>query len=148
MDKTYQVHVVIDPNYGDAIRDLPIGEPAWIVDSPDNHPVIVSIMHECTSSDYLTGISSFKYDTQTQPEDRLIGILSTVDVHHGEYSHDPPYSILNIIGVEWSQKIQKELSKFGFTDHEATPNGFITKRVLDDAIEFHGRFGPVEPYKS
>ncbi len=81
--------------------------------------------------DHLTGITSFKYNSETAPDDWLIGILSPVDLHHGEYSHDPPYSILNVIGVEWSEKIQEELSRFGFDKHEETRRGFVARRKLD-----------------
>jgi hypothetical protein len=134
VNKAYRVHIVVDALYGDAIRDLPVGEPAWVVDSPDNHPVIVSICRECTALDHLTGITSFKYNAEATPEDWLVDILSAVDLHHGEYSHNPPYSILNIIGVVWSEKIQEELHKFGFYDHDTTPMGFVARRELDDTM--------------
>ncbi|MHC4328184.1 MAG: hypothetical protein ACYSWW_08710 [Planctomycetota bacterium] len=126
VSKAYRLHVVVDAHYGERIRDLPAGEPAWVVDSPTNHPVIVSIWKNRPELNQLTGITSFKLDTDADPADWLVGELSTVDLHHGEYSHNPPYLVLNVIGVEWSEKIQKELSRFGFDDHQDTPQGFVT----------------------
>lgn len=131
MSEAYRVHVVVDPHYGERIRDLPAAEPTWIVDSPDNHPVFASMWKDRPEVDHLTGITSFKYNSETAPDDWLIGILSPVDLHHGEYSHDPPHTVLNVIGVEWSEKIQEELSRFGFDDHEETRQGFVTRRKLD-----------------
>jgi hypothetical protein len=147
-DAPCRVYVVVDPHYGERIRNLPFGEPAWIVDSADNHPVIQAIWEErgpldksagTTSFKYdpdaqpdgLTGITSFKYNPNARPDNWLISILSVIDEHH--YYHDPPYSVLNIVGTSWSEAIQEELDRFGFFAHEATTEGFVTKRDLADA---------------
>ena len=132
-DVPYRVHLVVDPHYGERIRDLPIGEPAWVVDSPDNHPVIHALWQERRTLNESTGITSFKYNPDATPDSWLISILSVVDLHHGEYSHDPPYSILDVIGVSCSEAIQEELDRFGFLEHAATTEGFIAKRDLGDA---------------
>jgi len=126
----YRVHVVVDPHYGERIRRLPLGEPAWVLDSTENYPVILAIWKERTLNQF-SGITSFKFDAGAQPDDWLIAELWTIDIHHGEYSHDPPYSVLNVVGVEWSEKIQDELSKFGFFQHETTPEGFVARRDLN-----------------
>jgi hypothetical protein len=87
-DAPYRVHVVVDPHYGERIRNLPIGEPAWIVDSPDNHPVIQALWQERRSLDESRGVTSFKYDPDATPESWLISILRrstniiTTTTHH------------------------------------------------------------------
>lgn len=81
--------------------------------------------------DGFTGITSFKFNPHGTPEDWLVSHLSIIDLHHGELSHDPPYSILNVIGVEWSYRIQEELGQFGFDRHETTAEGFVATRELD-----------------
>jgi hypothetical protein len=135
VSKAYRVHIVVDPFYGAHILDLPVGEPAWVVDSPENHPVISRIWKERPVLGQLSGITSFKFDAKTKPDDRLINILWSADLHHGEYSHDPPYSILNVIGVDWSEKIQEELDRFGFNSHEITLEGFVARRNLKGFLE-------------
>lgn len=132
MSKAYRVHVVVDPHYGDLILDLPVDEPAWIVDSPNNRYFIEKAVEVHRDIEHWAGITSFKFVDREKPDDRFISILWSVDLHHGKYSHDPPYSILNVIGVEWSEKIQKELNEFGFNSHEATPQGFVAIRELDE----------------
>ena len=127
-EKPYGVHVVVDPSYAERIRALPIDEPAWIVDSVDNHPVIRSLWHEQEGLESLGGITSFTFDPAAGPEDRLIAELAVIDLHHGEFSHDPPYSILNVIGVQWSERIRRELGGLGFDRWEATPQGFTCTR--------------------
>lgn len=127
-DKPYRVHVVVNPHYGESIPGLPVEEPAWVVDSQDNHPVIQALWDERKRTDHLTGITSFKFDGEASPEDWLVSILASIDLHHGKFSHDPPYSILNVIGVKCSDRIQKELNEFGFNQYKPTPEGFIATR--------------------
>jgi hypothetical protein len=120
--------------YGDRIRGLPADEPAWIVDTPDNHAVIQSIWREREGQNVLEGIASFPFDASAGHEDWLIAELGVIDLHHGEFSHNPPYSILNVIGVQWSERIQRELNSLGFDKYEATSEGFTCMRdtaVLD-----------------
>jgi hypothetical protein len=131
-EDSYRVHVVVDLEYGERLRDLPASEPAWVVDSKDNHPVIEALWREPKATDESGGITSFKYNADDKPEDWLIAVLSAVDLHHGEYSHDPPYSVLNVIGVEWSSRIQDELERFGFGRHETTVEGFVVVRLRGD----------------
>jgi hypothetical protein len=126
----YRVHVVVDPHYGERIRSLPRGEPAWIVDSPDNHPIIQTMWQERRNLKEPNGITSFRFDPDAQPEDWFVCELGVIDLHQGEDSHDPSYSVLNVIGTAWSERIQEQLDKYGFFEHEASPQGFITRRDL------------------
>ncbi len=119
-DKPYRVYVVVDPNYGESIRNLPIDEPAWIVDSQDNKLVIQNLWDEHRATKGHVDITSFKFDGDATPEDWLVSELSVIDLHYGEFSHDPLYSVLNVIGIKWSDRIQKELNKLGFNLHKLT----------------------------
>ena len=127
-DKSYCVHIVVDSNYGERIRELPLGEPVWIIESDINRPVILLLRQEQPGQCHLDGITSFCESTLISPEDNLIGLLETIDLHHGEYSHDPPYSMLHVIGVKWSKRIERELEEYGFTLHAHTAEGFVAKR--------------------
>jgi len=101
-----------------------------VVDSQDNQPVIRALWDERKTTDYFVCITSFKFDSETTPEDWLISELATIDLHHGEFSHDPPYSILNVIGVKCSDRIQMELDELGFNQYKPTPEGFIAIREV------------------
>ncbi len=126
--KPYRIHIIMDPAYGERIRSLPPDEPAWIVDSGINRPVIRSLWQERRGMYSIEGVTSFSFDPDAQPEDWLITELPVIDMHHGEFAHDPPWSILNIVGVRWSERIQQELSGFGFDRWEVTSEGFVTTR--------------------
>ena len=67
--KPYRVHIVVDPHYGDRLRDLPIGEPVWVVDSAGNRPVAQANWRERKTTDHLEGITVFSVDAEATPED-------------------------------------------------------------------------------
>jgi hypothetical protein len=128
--KPYRVHVVVDPLYGEKLRDLPADEPMWVVDTETNRPVIERLRKERCASSNLEGITSFKCGPQVSLEICFTDELPAVDLHHGEFSHNPPYSILNVIGVGLSDKIRTALEEYGFTGYEPAVEGFLTWREI------------------
>lgn len=128
-DGHYRVHIVVDSKYGERLREFPVDEPVWVVDSECNHPVIQALWREREGARGHGGLTSFKYDPRTGPEDWLISHLSVIDLHHGEFSHDPPWSILNVVGVEWSDAIREEFAMFGVDQFETTEDGFVAMRT-------------------
>jgi len=120
--------VIVDTAFGNRLREMPIGEPVWIVDSEINGLAYNSVGKERQPKSHLEGLSSFKVDKDGSPEDWLVSEIQTIDLHHGEMSHDPPWSMINVIGVKWSQRIQEELERFGFNRHENTTEGFTAWR--------------------
>ena len=126
--KLYRVHVIVDAAFGDRLHDMPIGEPVWIVVSEVNNLAFNAVGKERQPKRHLEGLSSFKVDKAGSPEDWLVSEMQTIDLHHGEVSHDPPWSMINVIGVKWSKRIQDKLEHFGFNRHENTTEGFTAWR--------------------
>jgi len=60
--------------------------------------------------------------------------LATIDLHHGEFSHDPPYIALEVIGATWSNKIEKALEEYGFIKNKRTAEGFTTWREFGQQV--------------
>jgi len=126
-NKEYRVHVIVDLHYGERIFLIPVGEPAWVIDSEANYEPIRSLWKKRKAPEG-GGITAFKFYPDGNPEDWFIDQMYDIDLHHGEYSHQPPYSVLNVVGVNWSDQIASELKKYGFTEYEITDEGFITKK--------------------
>ncbi len=124
--KLYRVHVVVDPLYGEKLGRFPSDEPIWIVDTEVNRPVVERLRRERKICNNLEGITSFKTSTDKSREDIFLEELATIDLHHGEYSHDPPYSVLNVIGAACSGTLKEALKEYGFTEYERTAEGFMT----------------------
>lgn len=124
-NKPYRVHVILDPSYGTRLHNLPPGEPAWVIDSELNHPIVQEIWNSQKTTNHLEGLTAFKYNKNGNPESWLLDELQTIDLHHGEQTHKPPYSVINVIGTVCTDLINRELKEYGFVKYEPTPDGFM-----------------------
>jgi hypothetical protein len=116
---------VVDPHFGHRLTTLPLNEPVWIIDSEENTAVASEAWKQCPNrNDHLTGITTFRSVAGYDPEEELITQLGPIDLHHGHYSADPPYSILEVIGCAASPKVRDALTKCGFQVEESSANGF------------------------
>jgi hypothetical protein len=53
-----------------------------------------------------------------------------VEEHHGEHSHDPPLSVIEVIGVSATDAIRGQLVADGFGQTEPDDQGFTAYRTL------------------
>src|SRR4051794_31871527 len=91
------VRVVVDREFGERLEALPRAVPVWIVDSPGNTAAAARIRQEY-SDPCEAGITTFRAYPQMSPERLFLAELATIDLHHGEYSQNPPYSAIEVIG--------------------------------------------------
>lgn len=133
MTSPYKVIVIVVPDFGERLREIEPGVPVWIIDTPTNKRVVQQLWRERSTQSHLTGITSFKATAGSSAEEVLIGEMHTIDLHHGEYSANPPYTVIEAIGVELTEKIETELGEFGFYEFHETVNGFSAIRLLPTA---------------
>ena len=124
----YRVFVVVDRAFGHRLELLPPGEPVWVVDSNVNTPVAHRLWEARAEVSHLQGITTFRGSCDSSPEEDFLGDLDTVDLHHGKYSAQPPYSILEVIGCPPSERIQVALGEIGFEIASTAPDGFVAVR--------------------
>jgi hypothetical protein len=128
MDAANKLTVIVDPAFGERLADRPADEPVWIVESEVNTPVVKRLWKTRSPSSHLTGITLFQAAAGLSAEEELIAHLDDIDLHHGEYSADPPYSVLEVIGCHPSDKVVIALGEFGFRITSATQAGFVACR--------------------
>jgi hypothetical protein len=126
----YRVFVILDREYGDGIFHLPKKSPIWIIDTPKNRTAAQIAWSRDASGDHLEGVTTFKAGDDLSPENALIQELGTIDLHHGVYSANPPYTVLDVIGTGVSDRVKERLAEFGFDQLEQTPEGFRAIRPL------------------
>ncbi len=124
----YRVHLVVDREAGERLQALPLGEPAWIVDSPKNHGDIAELWRVRPDPSHLTGITAFEDDLSAAPEMLAISVLADIDLHHGVYSHQPPYDVLRVIGARRSAELLSEAAEFGLTEVRGADSEFEVYR--------------------
>lgn len=130
MAEVYSVFVVLDREYGERLSELARSGPVWIVESPLNRATAQKVWVVHPSRSHLDGVTTFKTGDGCSPEDSLIHELDTIDLHHGTYSADTPYTVLEVIGAVLSERLKTELSQFGFDEFQATSQGFRAARPL------------------
>jgi hypothetical protein len=127
-DVPYKVFVVVDREFGEKVSELEKGVPVWIVDTPTNKPVVQRFWSERSGEDQLTGITTFNDVASLSSEDLLLSHLDTIELHHGVYSADPPYTVLEVFGTELTDNAKSVLSEYGFDKFQIISTGFVTSR--------------------
>ena len=123
----YRVRIVVDPSFGARLEDLPAGEPVWIIQSATNTPVAQRLWTERPGLTHIRGITTFRGDDRP-PDEVLLGLIDTVDLHHGVYSADPPYSEVEVYGVGLTASIEHALRTLGFAHFQPAGEGFLATR--------------------
>lgn len=126
----YTVYVVVDPNFGERLASLPIGVPVWIVDTPANKPVAKRLWVKRVGVTHLNGITTYSIREGALPEENLLQELYGIDLHHGCYSHTPPYTKIEVLGTVLSENIRIALAAYGFNHFSPTPEGFTASRPV------------------
>ena len=130
----YRVFVVLDREYGERLLG-PAGKgPVWVVDTALNRAEAQKLWAAHPSRSYLDAVTTFKTGDNCSPEETLINELDTIDEHHGIYSADPPYTVLEVIGTAATERIRAELARFGFNRFEPSPDGFRAVRPMPSSI--------------
>ena len=102
----------------------------WIAESPINTPVTKQLWGKRVKGDHLHGISLFQSGPIENPEENLLSVLDTVDLHHGAYSVTPPYSEMEIIGCAPTPGIHSAIQGLGFVVVSESADGFIAVRSV------------------
>jgi hypothetical protein len=124
----YKVYIIVDREFGERLAELERGVPVWIVDTPPNKAVAQRLWKERPQESHLTGITTFNDYKFSSPEDILLAELETIDLHHGSYSANPPYTILEVVGAPLSAKTKNEMSAYGFNEFQVNSTGFTARR--------------------
>ncbi len=123
--------VILNPDYGERLREVWPKRPVWIGMSSANEPAIRSLW--ATRSPLDPMLTGFRFDAGIAPEDSFLAELDAIDLHHGPHSTSTPYTELEVIGAPLTAGIRRALSQIGFTEFDANQNGFIAQRSQEAA---------------
>lgn len=127
-----RVAIVVERDFGKGIVELARRLHVWVCSTSENRrhadearrpmPAGPSIEH---------GVTTFDVSDDASPEEMLIGILETVDLHHGEHSSWPPWSILEVYGASATPGVRAALAEFGVDSFSTTARGFHCSRPAE-----------------
>jgi hypothetical protein len=111
----------------------------WVADTRANRIAGKSLSKRTSvgSSHAKRGaITTFRVRMGDPPSAWAINVLGDLDLHHGEYSHTPRYSALEVIGAEATSDLRDALREYGLTELESRDGGFrvFSARVAQQAI--------------
>ena len=125
---SYGVAIVVDPDYGQGLSTLAARLHVWICATPANERAADSYRRDHPDYSLETGVTTFKVSEGESPEDSFLRILGDVDLHHGEYSHEPAWDSLEVYGVLPTPPIRAALAEYEVTDIAPFLGGFTCRR--------------------
>ena len=126
MTHPHVVALVLDSNFGDLVDSIASRVHVWLACSEANQAAANAWWAASPSGNHSieNGITIFAVDPNDRPEQSCADILGTIDLHHGEYSHGPSLSALEVYGMPFSEGLRSAFGDYGFTTFQATGYGF------------------------
>jgi len=124
MNEPYSVAVVVDSNFAERLFEIAAEMPVWIADTPANRAAAERLWAPSAPQPSTQDVTTFAVDPAATPESWLVGILANLDLHHGEYSHDPPYSAIEVYGVSLTPEIRSRCSEYDLLRFVQRTDGF------------------------
>jgi hypothetical protein len=130
-EPAYSVGIIVDPQFGQRLDQLASRLPIWIVDTPVNRQAAERRWQQKEEATHTEpgDVTTFTVDTAQTPEEWCASVLGVVDAHHDEYSHNPPYDAVEVVGAQLTDPLLEALSAFGLTEIEPLDSGFRARRV-------------------
>ena len=126
----YRVAVVVDRTFGQRLTSLARRLHVWICATAENRLAAESSWANQPTYSLESGVTTFDVRDSDSAETMLINVLPEVDLHHGEYSHVPPWQALEVYGVAVTASIRDGLARYGVSEFVDTPDGFVCRREL------------------
>jgi len=124
----HAVALVLIRDFGSRLEGLAERLHVWLVDTPTNLAEARRIWSESRARSLERGVTVFDAGTAADPDEIARQQLDTIDLHHGSWSHDPPWSRLEVYGARPTSDLVADLVELGFTKIAATPDGFTATR--------------------
>jgi len=126
----YRIVLVVDEHFGCKLLELVHTGYVWIVQSGDNDLWTERVTEGLPDTDdpLTQGVSSFVREQNESTESLVIRVLDMIDEHHGEFAHEPPWSEVQVIGMELTDTVVEASRAYGVTQCETTRSGFVLER--------------------
>jgi len=133
-ESSQRLVVILDPFYGARLRDLSPGSPVWVVMSPSNAPIVRDLWATGHRESHLAGLTGMDFEPETSAEDCLAYEFATIDLHHGSYSTQSSYTVIEVIGARLQDHLRELLAQYGFDEFSETSDGFVASRPGQAAL--------------
>jgi hypothetical protein len=119
------VVLVIDPAFGDPLREIAARHDTWVVPSESNKAVVEEMWAAKAAGDAIPSLTLWSVPMPAITEDQWLAMLDEIELHHGDYSSDPPMDTLSVYGTAVTPAITAALREYEYTSVKATKFGFL-----------------------
>lgn len=70
------------------------------------------------------GVTTFQADLDKDRNSWCEMVLDAIDEHHNGYSHDPGYTVLEVYGIPFAERLRPAFTGLGFSSFEQIAYGF------------------------
>jgi hypothetical protein len=133
--KAHSVALVLDRDFGQRLAPLATRMHVWIVNTPENVSAARVVRDEGglgTAYSLERQVTTFDAILSDPPDKIAVDILDTIDEHHSEFSHMPPWSILEVYGAQPTAAFLNALAELRFSSPEDIDGGFRIGRVVPE----------------
>ena len=129
---SYCVAIVAHPDF-EPLTPLAERVHVWLAETSPNRGRAEAYWRAHPQKSLEQGVTTFKVRLTDSPEQMVLGTLGVVDLHHGEYSHTPPWDTLEIYGASPTPALSKALLELGASEMHPIPGGFRASKSLGSA---------------
>lgn len=118
------VYVITDLAFGERLRAVPQDIPVWVVESDCNDFIARSLW----AADPKSLLTVFTPKRQASRNEQFLSVIEAVELHHGHFSSQTPYLILEVLGTPMTEAIRGALEALGFSQFTSDGDGFSARR--------------------
>lgn len=126
MVSEYRVAIVVAPDFAPRLAELSDGCHVWAVRTPEIEAAARTTWGRSVAGSLESGVTVFNGTGGAEAD--LRSIIAAVEEHHGEYSHDPPVSKIEVYGAGVTERLAADFAELGFSRLDPTPEGFVARR--------------------
>jgi hypothetical protein len=127
MNAVHRVAIVVAPTFAVELEQLADDRHVWALRVPEYERVAQERWSTARGDDLDSGITLFNGSGLSSGAE-LVEIFPTIEEHHGEYSHTPALSEIEVFGAHPTSEVRAELSAYGFDDISPSQRGFTARR--------------------
>lgn len=119
----HTVMMLLDPTFGERIWEIAGRHPIWVVGSEVNRTAVDQIRNAKEPGEMDVMLWSNEFELVTEQD--WMGILSVLDMHHGDFASDRPMNKLSVYGAALTPSAAAALRSYGFEAVIPTASGFL-----------------------
>lgn len=123
------VSIVLDPDFGDRVEQVAAIGPVWMTASGANRAAVEE--YWATKTPDAHDVTYWSEPRTGATEEEWLGILDTIEMHHGEPWAGPGIAGLEVYGVALGEGARAALQECGYEITNARSDGFTAKRRRD-----------------